>query len=143
MPISFNQATVAGYLGNDPKTSTTTNGHKVTTFSVATSERSSNQQQQQTEWHSIVTWDKLAEITSKYLRKGSCVLVQGRLRTRNYEDKNNVKHYVTEIIADKIQLLDKRTADNDGAAASRVEPQAGYPTAVYNGQAVYQEEPPF
>lgn len=142
MAITFNQATIAGYLGNDPKTSTTQSGHTVTTFSVATTERTSNEQTQ-AEWHNIVAWNKLAEIAQKYLRKGSCVLIQGRLRTRNYEDKNKVKHYVTEIITDKLQLLDKRTAENDGAAASRVEPQAGYPTAVYNGQAVYQDEPPF
>jgi len=142
MAVSFNQATVVGYVGAEPKSTTTQNGHQLTTFSVATTERNGNEQQQ-TEWHNIVAWNKLAEIAQKYLRKGSCVLIQGRLRTRNYEDKNKVKHYVTEIIADKLQLLDKRTAENDGAAASRVEPQAGYPTAVYNGQAVYQDEPPF
>lgn len=142
MAITFNQATIAGYLGSEPKTSTTQSGHTVTSFSVATTERTSNEQTV-AEWHNIVAWNKLAEIAQKYLRKGSCVLVQGRLRTRNYEDKNNIKHYVTEIIADKLRLLDRRTADNDGAAASGVEPQAGYTTALYNGQAVRQDEPPF
>lgn len=137
MAASFNQATIVGYLGAEPKTSITQNGHQLTTFSVATTERTSNEQQQ-TEWHNIVTWNKLADIALKYLHKGSCVLIQGRLHTRNYNDNNNVKHYVTEIVAERLQLLDKRTAENDGAAASRVEP-----TAVYNGQPVYQQEPPF
>lgn len=120
MAVSFNQATVVGYVGAEPKSTTTQNGHQLTTFSVATTERTGNEQQQ-TEWHNIVTWGRLAEVAAKFLHKGSCVLIQGRLRTRNYLDDNNVKHYVTEIIADRQQLLDKRsdTGANYGAAASR------------------------
>ena len=119
MAVSFNQATVVGHIGAEPKATTTQGGHLLCTFSIATTERSSNEQPQ-TEWHNIVTWNKLAEVASKFLHKGSCVLIQGRLRTRNYLDNNNVKHYVTEIIADRLQLLDKRsdTGKNDGAAAS-------------------------
>ena len=121
MAVSFNQATVVGYVGAEPKSTTTQNGHLLTTFSVATTERIGNGNgNEQTEWHNIVTWSKLAEVASKFLHKGSCILIQGRLRTRNYLDNNNVKHYVTEIIADRLQLLDKRsdTGTNDGAAAS-------------------------
>ncbi len=120
MAVSINQATVVGYVGAEPKSTTTQNGHQLTTFSVATTERTGNEQQQ-TEWHNIVTWNRLAEVAAMFLHKGSCVLIQGRLRTRNYLDNNNVKHYVTEIIADRLQLLDKRsdTGANYGAAASR------------------------
>ena len=120
MAVSINQATVVGYVGAEPKSTTTQNGHQLTTFSVATTERTGNEQQQ-TEWHNIVTWNRLAEVAAMFLHKGSCVLIQGRVRTRNYLDNNNVKHYVTEIIADRLQLLDKRsdTGANDGAAASR------------------------
>ena len=120
MAVSINQATVVGYVGAEPKSTTTQNGHQLTTCSVATTERTGNEQQQ-TEWHNIVTWNRLAEVAAMFLHKGSCVLIQGRLRTSTYLDNNNVKHYVTEIIADRLQLLDKRsdTGANDGAAASR------------------------
>ena len=134
MAISFNQATIVGYLGADPKPTTTQNNHQLCTFSVATTERTSGEQTA-TEWHNVVTWNKLADVAAKYLRKGSCVLVQGRLHTRNYVDNNNVKHYVTEIIADRMQLLDKRssTTDNDGGAAS----------AAFSATSYQDDNPPF
>lgn len=129
MAASFNQATIVGYLGAEPKQITTQNGNQLTTFSVATTERI-NSEQTQTEWHNIVTWNKLADIAAKFLHKGSCVLIQGHLRTRSYQDNNNVKHYVTEIIAERLQMLDKRTADDNTAAVGANQPAAQYQDEV-------------
>lgn len=111
---SLNQATIIGYVGDVPKISNTQNGRKVASFAIATTEKgytskSGVQYPDRTEWHNIVLWGNLAEIAEKYLRKGSSVLVQGKMRTRSYDDKNGVKRYITEIEGETMQMLDRRT----------------------------------
>lgn len=110
---SVNQATVIGFVGEEPRTNTTSNGRKVASFTVATTEKGYTSQSDvtypdRTEWHNIVLWGRLAEVAEKYLHKGSSVYVQGKMRTRSYDDKNGIKRYVTEIEGDTMQMLDRR-----------------------------------
>lgn len=110
---SINQATVIGFVGDAPKVSMTQNGRKVASFAVATTEKGYTTQNgttypDRTEWHNIVLWGKLAEVAEKFLHKGSSVFVQGKMRTRSYDDKNGVKRYITEIEGDIMQMLDRR-----------------------------------
>lgn len=96
-----------GNLGKDPEVRTLESGVKVATFSLATTESyrtKDNQKVEQTEWHNIVLWRGLAEVAEKYLKKGSQVYIEGRIRTRSYE-KDGQKKYVTEIQADQMTML--------------------------------------
>jgi len=107
----INQAMIIGNLGSDPKVSAIPNGSIVVNFNVATSEKfkdKNGQQQEQTEWHRIVAFGRLAEICEQYLKKGSQVYIEGRLQTRQWEDKNGNKQYTTEIVAKEMQMLGTR-----------------------------------
>jgi len=101
-----------GNLGKDPELRYTSSGVPVGTFSVATNEQwkdSEGNAQERTEWHNIVTWQKLAEICAEYLKKGSKVYIEGRLQTRSWEDKNTgQKRYTTEIVANDMIMLDPK-----------------------------------
>ena len=114
MARGINKVILVGNLGNDPETRFMPNGNPVTNISIATSEswkdKQSGQQQERTEWHRIVFFNRLAEIAGEYLKKGSKVYIEGALRTRQW-DKEDQKHYSTEIIANEMQMLDGR---NDG-----------------------------
>lgn len=97
-----NQVNVLGNLGQDPELRHTQGGEAVATMSVATSEQwtdKDGKKHEETEWHRVVVWGKQAENCSKYLTKGSKVFVQGKLKTRSWEDKDGVKRYTTEIVA--------------------------------------------
>lgn len=127
---SLNQATIIGYVGDVPKIANTQNGRKVASFAVATTEKgytskSGVQYPDRTEWHNVVLWGNLAEIAEKFLRKGSSVFIQGKMRTRSYDDKNGVKRYITEIEGDTMQMLDRRT-DNASSPAMQNEVQTNY-----------------
>lgn len=127
---SLNQATIIGYVGDVPKISNTQNGRKVASFAIATTEKgytskSGVQYPDRTEWHNIVLWGNLAEIAEKYLRKGSSVFIQGRMRTRSYDDKNGVKRYITEIEGETMQMLDRR-ADNATSPSIQNDVQPAY-----------------
>lgn len=130
---SLNQATIIGYVGDAPKIANTQNGRKVASFAVATTEKgytskSGVQYPDRTEWHNVVLWGNLAEITEKFLRKGSFVFIQGKMRTRSYDDKNGVKRYITEIEGDTMQMLDRRT-DNASSPAMQNEVHPNYGNA--------------
>lgn len=127
---SLNQATIIGYVGDVPKISNTQNGRKVASFAIATTEKgytskSGVQYPDRTEWHNIVLWGNLAEIAEKYLRKGSSVFIQGKMRTRSYDDKNGVKRYITEIEGETMQMLDRR-ADNATSPSMQNDVQPAY-----------------
>lgn len=127
---SLNQATIIGYVGDVPKISNTQNGRKVASFAIATTEKgytskSGVQYPDRTEWHNIVLWGNLAEIAEKYLRKGSSVFIQGKMRTRSYDDKNGVKRYITEIEGETMQMLDRR-ADNATSPSIQNDVQPAY-----------------
>lgn len=107
----INKAIIVGHLGQDPKMQHTPSGGAVTSISVATSEswkdKNTGQQEQRTEWHRIVFFNKLAEIAGQYLKKGSKVYIEGSLRTRAWE-KDGEKRYATEIVASEMQMLDSK-----------------------------------
>lgn len=108
----INKVIVLGNLGNDPECKFMPNGNAVTNISVATSEswkdKQSGQEQERTEWHRIVFFNRLAEIAGEYLRKGSKVYIEGSLRTRKWQDQSGNDRYTTEIVASEMQMLDSR-----------------------------------
>lgn len=107
-----NRVIILGNLGNDPDIRTMPNGDLVAKISVATSEswidKNTNERKTQTEWHSIVFYRRQAEICGQYLKKGSKVYVEGKLRTRKWQDQNGQDRYTTEIQGDVLQMLDSR-----------------------------------
>ena len=106
---NVNKVTVMGVLGRDPETKQFPNGGSVTTFNVATTEfwkdKTTGERKEPTEWHRITTSNRLAEIASKYLKKGSKAYIEGSLRTRKYKDQSGADREVTEIRADVLQLI--------------------------------------
>jgi single-strand DNA-binding protein len=124
--MSVNKVILVGNLGKDPELRYTPSGAAVATFSLATSERfkgKDGQMQEKTEWHNIVAWRNLAEICGKYLHKGKQVYIEGRIQTRSYDDRDGNKRYMTEIIADQMQMLGK--IGEDGGGNSSREPRQG------------------
>ena len=114
-----NKVILVGNVGQDPESRYMPNGGAVTNLSLATSEswkdRNSGQQQERTEWHRLVFYNKLAEIVNEYVKKGSKLYAEGRLQTRSWE-QDGVKRYSTEIIVSDMQMLDSRgtSGSNDG-----------------------------
>lgn len=110
----LNRAQIIGNLGDDPKVRTINNdGAKAASFNVATTERgftlpNGTQVPERTEWHNVVCFGKLADVVDKYLKKGAKVYIEGKMRTRSYDDKNGIKRYVTEIYAENMVMLDSR-----------------------------------
>ncbi len=110
MSRGFNRVVLIGNVGKDPEVRYTTSGVPVATFALATSEMWKDKDgspQERTDWHNVVAWRKLAEIIQEIVKKGSRLLVEGKIQTRSYE-KNGEKRYVTEIVADNVLLLDGR-----------------------------------
>lgn len=108
MAGGVNKVILVGNLGNDPEMRHTPGGAGVCEFRLATNEAwtdKNGQKQERTEWHRIVVWGKKAEVCSKYLSKGRQVFVEGRLRTRTWDDKDGNKRYTTEVIANDVQFL--------------------------------------
>jgi single-strand DNA-binding protein len=120
-----NKAILVGNLGKDPEMRYTPNGVAVCSFPMATSEtykdRNSGERITQTEWHNIVIWRGMAETAEKYLKKGSQVFIEGKIKTRSWEDQQGQKRYTTEVVADVMQLLDRpgTNAGGNGGAAAR------------------------
>lgn len=109
----MNQVNLIGRLGEDVKLHEFENGNKKGSFSLATNEHYKNdegQNETKTEWHNVVVNNKIADNCHKYIKKGSMVAITGKLQTRNYE-KENTKHYVTEIVAQKVTFLDGNNKD--------------------------------
>ena len=116
MSRSLNKAIIIGNLGSDPEVRTTGSGTRVANLSVATSRSWTGRdgaQQEKTEWHRIVLWDKLAEIAERYLKKGDKVYVEGEIEYRSYEDKDGVTKYSTEIRAREMMMLGGREGGGD------------------------------
>ncbi len=126
---SVNKVIIVGNVGRDPETRYMPSGDAVTNISVATSDRYKDKQtgemKENTEWHRIAFFGKLAEIAGQYLKKGSQVYVEGRLRTRKWTDQSGQEKYSTEIIADSMQMLGARMAGSGGdEPAGRSKPPA-------------------
>lgn len=122
MSGSVNKVILVGRLGKDPEMKSTPSGMSIAKFSLATDERftdKSGERQERTEWHNVVAFNKLAEICGQYLRKGKLVFIEGSIRTDSWEDKESgQKKYRTEIIANGMQMLDKRGDDEGSGGGS-------------------------
>lgn len=127
---SVNKVIIVGNVGRDPETRYMPSGDAVTNISVATSDRYKDKQtgemKENTEWHRIAFFGKLAEIAGQYLKKGSQVYVEGRLRTRKWTDQSGQEKYSTEIIADSMQMLGARMAGSgEESSGGRSKPAEG------------------
>ncbi len=127
MARGINKVILIGNLGADPETRHTAGGSAVTNLSLATSEswldKSSGERKEQTEWHKVVMFARLAEIAGEYLRKGSKVYVEGRLQTRKWQDRDGNDRWTTEIVANEMQMLDGR--DSGGSVGDNRSPGYG------------------
>jgi single-strand DNA-binding protein len=127
MSRGINKVIIVGNLGNDPETRYMPSGSAVTNLSIATNEswkdKQTGEQKDRTEWHKVAMFGRLAEIAAEYLRKGSQVYVEGKLRTRKWQDKDGQDRYTTEIVADEMQMLGGRgggaPAMNDSTSSSQ------------------------
>jgi len=119
---SVNKVIIVGNLGRDPEIRYTPEGAAICNVSVATTsqwkDRNSGERREETEWHRVVMYNRLAEIAGEYLRKGRSVYIEGRLKTRKWTDKDNIDRYTTEIVADQMQMLGGREGcSSDGGGS--------------------------
>ena len=119
---SVNKVILVGNLGRDPETRYSTSGAAICNITVATSrqwkDKASGEKKEETEWHRVVFYDRLAEIAGEYLKKGRPVYVEGRLKTRKWQDKEGQDRYTTEIIAEEMQLLGSREGGSGGGVSA-------------------------
>jgi single-strand DNA-binding protein len=147
----INKVILVGNLGADPENRTSQTGNAITNISIATSEtwkdKSTGQQQERTEWHRVVFFNRLAEIAAEYLRKGSKVYVEGSLRTRKWQDQNGQDRYTTEVVGNEMQMLDSRGMGGDqygGGTQSAPPPQPQpQPTSGGSGFDPVDDDIPF
>ena len=142
---SLNKVMLIGNVGRDPEVRYLDQGAaqagqstKVATFTLATTDRyrdRSGELRENTEWHNIVVWRQLADVSEKYIRKGSQVYIEGHIRTRSYNDQQGQKKYITEIVADNLQLLGRREGEGaplqGGYQGGYQQPQGGYQAPSY------------
>lgn len=117
----INKVILVGNVGKDPEVRYLDNGTAVASFPLATSENYKDKEgnrQSRTEWHNIVLWRGLAEVAEKYVKKGNPLYIEGKIRSRSYDDKDGVKKYFTEIYADQMQMLGSKPNSGDSASAS-------------------------
>ena len=110
----INRLTLVGRTGDEPVIHEFESGTKVAKFSLATSEKYTNKagdKVEETEWHNIVIYRKLAEVVEQYVHKGDLLFLEGKVKTRNYEDKEGNKRYITEVICDRMQMLGSKKAE--------------------------------
>ena len=151
----INKVVLVGNLGNEPEHRVLPSGGGVTNISIATSEswkdKNTGQMQERTEWHRVVFFNRLAEIASEYLRKGSKVYIEGALRTRKWQDQQSGQdRYSTEIVANEMQMLDSRNMSQDGggyspAPAPQSSPSDNYaaPTPTSQPDGFAEDDIPF
>ena len=122
--MSVNKVILLGHTGKDPDVKDVA-GTKVANLSLATTEKGYTLQNgiqvpDRTEWHSLIFWKGLAEVVEKYVRKGSQIYIEGKIKTRQYEDRTGSKRYVTEIFVDKLELLGSRFAQQEASPQSKL-----------------------
>jgi len=129
--MSLNKVLLIGNLTRDPELRSTPSGQSVANFDIATNrvwkDPQSGERKEAAEYHKIVVWRRLAEIAGQYLRKGSKIFLEGRLQTRSWQDQSGNKKYITEIVAENMQMLDRKStggAPYQGAAQSGAAPMA-------------------
>ena len=144
MARGINKVILIGNLGGDPEVRYMPSGNAVTNVNLATSEswkdKQTGQQQERTEWHRVVFFNRLAEIAGEYLRKGSKVYIEGSLRTRKWQGQDGQDRYTTEIVASEMQMLDGRSGDGGGYA--QPDPMgSGQPQGQQRSPAPQQQRP--
>ncbi|MDW0618578.1 single-stranded DNA-binding protein [Mannheimia haemolytica] len=142
-----NKVIIVGNLGNAPEVRTMPNGEQVANISVATSEswtdKNTGEKRENTEWHRIVFYRRQAEICRQYLKKGSKVYVEGKLKTRKWQDQNGQDRYTTEIQGDVLQMLDSRNAGESGQSNYKQageKPQKSTKPQAQQSQDIYSQE---
>jgi single-strand DNA-binding protein len=152
MAGSLNKVILVGHLGQDPKISYAQSGLPIANMRLATSERirdKDGQYTERTDWHTIVTFDKQADFCGKYLAKGSLILVEGRLQTRKWQDKEGQDRYSTEVVAQRVQALGPRPGGGQGGGQGSEgggyapRPQGGQQNSQQGGQQGGGQKPPF
>jgi len=145
--MTLNKVMLIGNVGKDPEPRHLENGTMLVTLAVATTERYKDRNgevKEQTEWHNVVCWRNLAEIVEKFVRKGTQVYVEGRLRSRSWEDQNGQKRYVTEIAADTLRLLGRRPDQaSDGQSIHQATAPKPIPADPMEGVADPLDDLPF
>lgn len=139
---SVNKVILIGNVGQDPDVRSTYSGTSIANLSLATTRRYKDANgvlQEETEWHRVSLFGRIAEIAQKYVTKGSPLFVEGRLRTRKYTDKQGVERFVTEILGESIQLLPRGDKTHKGSEPA----QSRAPAPQKQTQAFYDDDPPF
>jgi single-strand DNA-binding protein len=148
MARGINKVILIGHLGADPETRAMPSGMTVANMRLATTEswkdKQSGEQQERTEWHNVALFGRLGEIAAEYLRKGSQVYIEGRLRTRKWQDKEGRDRYTTEIVANEMQMLGGRGGAGGGGggmgAGSEPAPRAEHAEASASGAGAQRDE---
>lgn len=124
--MSLNKVLLIGNLTRDPELRSTSSGQSVANFGLATNrvwkDQTTGERKEAAEFHNIVTWRRLAEIAGQYLRKGSKIFVEGRLQTRSWQDQSGNKKYMTEIVAENLQMLDRKPQTSPGLGGQGTAP---------------------
>ncbi len=135
---SINKVILIGNLGRDPEVRYTPNGSAICNIGIATTRnwknKDSGERQEETEWHRVTMFDRLAEIAGEYLKKGRPVYIEGRLRTRKWTDKDGVEKYTTEIVAEQMQLLGGREGGGGGGGGGGNDEGGGYAAGDDSGR---------
>lgn len=133
--MAVNKVILIGNVGKDPEVKYFDDNNAVANFSLATSERgfkaaNGTEVPERTEWHNIVCWRGLAKIAEQFVKKGSQIYIEGKIRTRSYDDKNGVKRYVTEVYADSLELLGRRGDSQSSADSPSGRQQSSAPSSL-------------
>jgi len=143
MARGINKVILVGNLGKDPETRYMPSGSAVTNLTLATSEawkdKQSGEQQERTEWHKVAMFGRLAEIAAEYLRKGSQVYIEGKLRTRKWQDKEGKDRWTTEIVADEMQMLGGKGGGASAGAGAAAGAAAGGGSSSGGGRAAVND----
>lgn len=143
----INKVIIVGNLGKDPEVRYLEGGTAVANFSVATSEnytdRSSGEKKTITEWHNVVLWRGLAEVAEKYLKKGNQVYIEGKLRTRKWQDKDGYDRYTTEIVGDNMQMLGRKEDNSSSGSANQSKTSGSSSSAQIDNEPSETDDLPF
>ena len=141
----INKVILIGNVGADPEVRTLEGGAKVARINLATTERIYNRQTQEarehTEWHSLTLWRNLADVADRFVRKGSQIYVEGRIRSRDWTDKDGNKRYATEIVVDDLKLLGRKSEGSGAPTAGAATPKPEAETAIPAAPAMIEEGP--
>ncbi|MEZ2335136.1 single-stranded DNA-binding protein [Mucilaginibacter sp. RCC_168] len=136
----INKVILVGHLGKDPEVRILEGGVSVTSFPLATSEtfNKDGRKVEQTEWHNIVMWRGLADMAAKFLQKGKLVYIEGKLRTRSFEDKEGIRKYTTEVVAENFTMLGRKSDfEGENRSSFKPEDQLNYLDNPTNGDQSY------